>query len=180
MPDKHTHTPAGIVSGGFVTLFDPRQMRGEDRFWYVSGGTFGGGIGGRVPDVLEPAYSPTHRQFFHAIVPFLGIGPMAYKGIEAVVAYLIEKAEAIPLIVRADGTVTSPFKRMLLFFTAGVFKGFPPGYASHLFLDFCTPACLPLFGKFDAECPPAPRRKRAVRRPRRKSQRRHLMVAVTA
>ncbi|GAB2893511.1 hypothetical protein GCM10027046_23110 [Uliginosibacterium flavum] len=78
----------------------------------------------KLPDVLEPAIHPNHRQFFHSV---------AFAGLLGLVAHKIYRWEPKN---KDDETV-----RFVLLVGAAA-------YAIHLLLDASTPKCLPLFGTF--------------------------------
>lgn len=77
----------------------------------------------KLPDVLEPAINPHHRQFFHSVLVLAAIGYGIKKAYEWVPQNHAEE------LCRA------------LALCAGV------GYVSHLLLDGLTPRSLPLVGK---------------------------------
>lgn len=75
-----------------------------------------GGAAASLPDLLEPAYSPHHRQFFHSLTA------------AALVAYGISGGHVLRF---------GPIGRMLLWVL-----GF--GYLSHIVADSTTPRSIPL------------------------------------
>jgi hypothetical protein len=110
------------------------------------GATFGGALGGRLPDIFEPATSPHHRQFCHAVIPAGTVAMIAREGIAAAVQGLLRWAEQVPA-VDPENPQTIHWERYARFFIAGFVKGVPAGYLSHLVLDGCTPFGLPLIGE---------------------------------
>lgn len=117
MANKGEHFVLGaIVSGGAFILYkkymgesiDPNQLVG----YSLIGGAFA-----LLPDMLEPAISPTHRGLFHSII--LGLG-----------------------IINANQRTFSreemdELKKCLMLVSSA-------GYGSHLLADAQTPAGLPL------------------------------------
>jgi membrane-bound metal-dependent hydrolase YbcI (DUF457 family) len=79
--------------------------------------------GGRLPDLLEPATSPNHRQFFHSFTTLSLTGAALYK------TYKWEPEDEFGEILR-------------LIAIAGL-----GAYISHLVLDSSTPKGLPIVGK---------------------------------
>ena len=77
-------------------------------------------LGGMLPDILEPATHPNHRQFFHGLL------------LIAVVFYGREKLYQLLEL--------TPQQR-------GLFDSLLAGYSSHLYLDGLTPKGLPLGGR---------------------------------
>lgn len=137
MPNRDTHTLAGIVVGGGVALLHERVwQRPGDQVAFLAGAAVGGALGGRLPDMIEPATRFDHRQVAHAILPVWLIMAAANEGIAQTVEWLLASADAEPSYVQ----------RLGYFFLAGAVKAMPPAYVSHLALDACTPSCLPLIG----------------------------------
>jgi len=76
-----------------------------------------------LPDKLEPAIHPNHRQFFHSVAFAAGVGYVTYK------AYKWQPTEDWEKILR------------WLVVIGGV------AYLVHLVLDACTAKSLPLVGR---------------------------------
>lgn len=129
MPSRQQHLKESAFVGGLVGLAysTVRQLaemrRGvRQRFdigeaaQYTGLGVVFGAAGGLLPDGLEPAYCPHHRQFFHSYA--MGAG----------VCYGIRK------VVDAD----VPDELKLITLCTGA------GYLTHLASDSATPFGLPL------------------------------------
>ena len=121
MANGFSHTVAGGMAGLSVVAFD-RDGNGQTQhnpFLATAVGT----LFGKMPDILEPALNPHHRQFCHSFVVLLAIG----NGVR--MAYEWEPKDdwerILPLLALGAGA----------------------GYISHLFLDGMTPQSLPLVGK---------------------------------
>lgn len=56
---------AGAVIGGVMIHHENRANRQTG--WPIAGGVLGAALTG-IPDYLEPALHPNHRQFFHSLV----------------------------------------------------------------------------------------------------------------
>jgi inner membrane protein len=124
MPRFSTHFAIGLGVGAAVnTLCQWNKQRDEPGTRFDFGElclcSLAAGAGAIVPDLLEPADSPNHRQFFHSVAA------------AALVAYLISGGHTHRL---------SPIAKLLL----AVF-GF--GYISHLLADALTPKSLPFIGR---------------------------------
>lgn len=121
MANGFTHAVAGSMAGLGVVAYD-RDENGSIQhnpiFAVAVGALFG-----KMPDILEPALHPHHRQFCHSIVVLLAIGYGVKK------AYEWEPKDDLDRTLR------------LLALGAGT------GYISHLVLDGLTPRSLPLVGK---------------------------------
>jgi hypothetical protein len=135
---------AGI--GAFVSMADERVQGLNDRRAFALGATLGGAFGGRLPDIFEPATSPRHRQFCHAVIPAGTVALIAREGIAAAVQSLLTWAEQVP-IVDPQNPQAIQWERYARFFVAGFVKGVPAGYVSHFVLDGCTPCGLPWIGE---------------------------------
>jgi inner membrane protein len=82
-----------------------------------------GSLFGALPDLLEPAINPHHRQFCHGLATLTAIG----YGVRR--AYLWKPS-----------TDSEKFLRTILLVAGSA-------YISHLLLDCITPRSLPVFGK---------------------------------
>lgn len=119
MSNGSTHVLAGSLAGLTVALTDPKSNTPTD----VLLATTVGAMSGKFPDMLEPATSPHHRQFFHSMVTFAAVG----YGTKRIYDWQPEP-QAQKLL-------------RLLLLAAGV------GYLSHLILDSMTPMSLPMIGR---------------------------------
>ena len=82
-----------------------------------------GALLGKLPDVIEPANNPHHRQFFHSWV-FLSALSGAMKGV-----WDMKPETEVGRLARAAGLIVGG------------------AYISHLMADAVTPRSLPLIGK---------------------------------
>ena len=95
----------------------------EDRLAYAAGGCAGGYCFGTLPDLVEPAINPHHRQFFHSLV-FAGL--LSY-GVYKLYQWHPQTTEE--KILRAIGLAAGG------------------AYLVHLALDATTRRSLPLIGR---------------------------------
>ena len=120
MPSGSTHQIAGALAGLGICLVDDSGEK-QEPLPPLAAATVGALVG-KLPDQLEPALHPNHRQFFHCVLVF---GLLGY-GIDQ--AYCWEPQSTTDVWVR----------RALL--VAGA------SYLSHLALDALTKRSLPLVG----------------------------------
>lgn len=114
--------PAHMVIGGlttavayaFIKNFLKEQPTPGEALFFAAAGAFVG----ILPDVIEPATSPRHRGFFHSIALLSVLGYLAYR-----------------FFWCKDLTKEKASATLAAFIAA---------YGSHLILDGCTPAGLPL------------------------------------
>jgi len=107
----------------------------------------GGIVGGRLPDIVEPATSPRHRSTAHSwLVLFI----VAAVSLEAARRQCREQARSCEQ--RLSSLWLSPEQRVLFALlsvlwriSSGFCTGVQVGYVSHLVLDGCTPSGLPIF-----------------------------------
>lgn len=147
MPGKNEHVGIALLAQLALEMMKSSTLRDDDRFWDVVGAFLGATFGGVLPDILEPALTPIHRQFAHGIFPAAAaahLGKGAHReGCDSLYNWAHESPRP------SLGVYTQPESapRWLRFAVAGFFRGVPVGYISHLVADFGTPRCLPLVGR---------------------------------
>ena len=119
MANGFTHSIAGGLCGLGVALSEQDKQSPINPLLAIGTGL----AFSKLPDILEPAIHPHHRQFCHSVAVFAAVG------------YGIKKAYEWEPQDRGG-----EFWRALAL-CAGV------GYISHLVLDGITPRSLPLLGK---------------------------------
>jgi inner membrane protein len=114
-----------LTAGACIGLFlaDRRQRTGEAGTDPVVGG-LAASIFTKLPDLLEPATSPSHRQFFHSVLFASLLGAVLYK-----LHHWLPEAPSEKFWKAAAMTAIS-------------------AYLIHLALDATTVKSLPLVGKF--------------------------------
>lgn len=152
MPGKIAHTLAGGAVGMLYSAHRSEQELPYHQLLEAIGGGVAGCLGGRLPDILEPADSSWHRGVFHsgaALMGFLAAGRSSVLDRwEAECRGQAEhhrKAQHVPGlsgILRLLHALAEIFWRVL----AGGLGGFGAGYASHLVMDGFTARSLPAFG----------------------------------
>lgn len=145
MPNRSTHTWVGALTALAVGYIRSRELQGADKFFHNAGAALGGAFAGRLPDILEPALSPHHRQFYHGLLPNAVFWFLATRQIEKAYQCIVGEALRYEPLQGAY-----PWQRGLLFTVAGFVQAVPPGYISHLVLDGATPFGLPVFGWLSA------------------------------
>jgi membrane-bound metal-dependent hydrolase YbcI (DUF457 family) len=138
VPNRDTHALVGALVGGGAALAHQRVWRSPlDAFAFGAGSATGGAIGGCLPDVFDPACSPHHRQWGHALAPVGFFTVQTWAAMNQLVEDLLAQAEE----------EQDPLTRFAAFFVAGLVRGAAPGYLSHIVLDMCTPMGCPLLGR---------------------------------
>ncbi len=120
MSSGKTHLAVGAATGLAIAIVDNKKHK------FIHNPVIAPVLGaffGKLPDIIEPAYHPNHRQFFHSTLTFSAIGFGVYN------AYQWEAETGFEKILRGV---------MLI---AGC------SYLSHLVCDSTTPKGLPLIGK---------------------------------
>ncbi len=117
MSGRAMHIVAGVSAGVAIYGIIKSVRKEEWTFEGAAGSGLLGALGGMLPDILEPATNPCHRQFFHSLL----FGAVLLFGKEMVF-------EALKL---------SDEQKVL-------FNSLLGGYSSHLVLDALTPKSLPI------------------------------------
>lgn len=126
--NNRAHTVGGGLAAVIAAYLDECQKAGgstlTDDAWariVAAGGV--GGLAGSLPDLLEPALHPDHRQFFHSVAFALALG----VGMREVYAW----APAEPWQCWIRGAALAAGSASLM----------------HLAMDATTPKSLPLLGQ---------------------------------
>jgi membrane-bound metal-dependent hydrolase YbcI (DUF457 family) len=148
MANRRTHAVIGTVAGGGAAILGAKNESPLAAVVEFAGGLWGGNLGGRAPDILEPAICPRHRSLAHS-----------WAAVFATVGVALGEAQAkcrtwaAECAAKSQDPTRSPLEQLFfalaeLFwrFVAGALVGFRAGYVSHLALDCQTPASLPLLG----------------------------------
>ncbi|MFK3861258.1 metal-dependent hydrolase [Pseudoalteromonas rhizosphaerae] len=120
MPNANTHMLVGAGVSMTAALLDENKHSVSH---HIAIAPAVGALMGKLPDILEPAFHPNHRQFFHGVT----VLTMLTTGV--VKAYRWSPEESSEKFIRG------------LMLIAGV------AYLSHLICDASTPKGLPLLGK---------------------------------
>lgn len=141
MPKGRAHKIIGTITGAAVAAgYSFCVSQEPERAWqYCIGGSMGGYMLSRMPDILEPAekLGPNHRGFFHGIACNGTVAAISFKSVKNKLDMLVEKAK--------DFDSKGQFlKGFLCRCAVGAIIGGAGGYASHLLADFTTAKSLPL------------------------------------
>jgi membrane-bound metal-dependent hydrolase YbcI (DUF457 family) len=146
MPDRRTHSQVGAIVGAGAALYHARAESGAGAWMEVLGGAIGGMCGGRLPDVLEPATSPQHRDVAHSLLALIGVASLTTEaGRRYCRARAAECAQRQldPMLDRGS-RLSLALAEAVWKLLAGALAGLQAGYVSHLVLDGHTPHGLPL------------------------------------
>lgn len=137
---------AGALTAAVRCAASDEPMEPADILAEVLGGAFGGFVGSRLPDIVEPATSPHHRSTIHSVAVS---GAVIYGGVTRATSL----ADRLRLAAQQAKTAArdEPEKatahqadRVLKRFAAGAIVGLPPGFVSHTVADAGTPMGIPL------------------------------------
>ena len=145
MPNRATHAQVGAAAGGICAALRVAGAPTTHQLAETIGGLIGGWVGGVLPDVLEPATTPNHRQAAHSVVAggTLMLARLAewQAGCRAAADGAARRALLLPL--RSDERRRAETEALVWRFVAGALVGLVAGYASHLLLDATTARGLP-------------------------------------
>jgi len=145
--NRKGHTIAGAISGTGVYCADRLVRQKPIRPSQLIGAGVGGAIGGRIPDLLEPAKHSYHRSFFHGGSCATLIGTLGLKARD-----LSDKLDDMAQEITLKRCLSNnTLEKILLWivaivlaFLSGVIIGLFGGYLSHIVLDASTARSVPL------------------------------------
>ncbi len=148
MPNCTVHRLGAVPAGAALAFDCARTQAPAARFWETLGGGLGGDLGGRLPDIWNPPTHPNHRGWAHGILPAVTTAMVIQPKLVSVQEWLRIQSERFSEQARQHpdlaGQIWFALLDILCRILAGVTVGLPGGYASHLVLDACTPAMLPI------------------------------------
>lgn len=148
MSDGRFHRKVGTAVGVGAALYCAREQQFSHVVIEAIGGGFAGNLGARLPDIIDPPTSPRHRSIGHGMVPVAAAGSVALSALADLQKTLRTEADRRAELRSASTSTAQELWHLLLELLcrlgAGAIPGFVAGYASHVALDFCTPAGLPL------------------------------------
>lgn len=148
MPRRSTHAIAGIGAGVVTAAIRAKDLPEDCKLAELVGGAVGGWLGGVLPDVIEPATTPNHRNVAHSVAAG---GGLTLAKVADAQAKCREQAAFYAERVRTAGLTDADRSHAQLMmlawhFIAGAAAAFVAGYASHLTLDALTKKSIPLIG----------------------------------
>lgn len=151
MPNRSTHAMLGALTGGAIAAALAGSAPTREFAAETIGGLIGGWAGGLLPDVIEPATSPHHRQLAHSLAAAGGLTMTKVAEWQAscrsAATEALQRAGSLP-VGCADRNNTE-LAAILWRLAAGLIVGVVVGYGSHLALDACTPRGLPIIGRIE-------------------------------
>ncbi len=152
MANRYVHSVTGIIAGVTMTAALAPESPRSHLVAEVLGGSLGGWVGTRLPDVLEPAKGKNprrHRKFAHSYTMAGGIvaayGTIIQNGVTAcrdaaAGCHAVRQADDMPAWKR----ILYQILEFLASLAAGFLNGIGPGYLSHQFLDALSPCGIPM------------------------------------
>lgn len=148
MPNKNEHALIGTAAGGTFAFL---RSTDQDPLWRLLeaiGGSIGGRVASVLPDLVDPADHPMHREIGHGVAPGVVLSRW-YYGSVCVPAQQHLRAEAR---LHFDAAASETGWRALghwlwaaiLVVLSGAVAGALAGYLSHLAADAFTTRSLPL------------------------------------
>lgn len=146
MPNRRVHVTAGAIAGIGAGLATARELPQEHQFIHVAFATLGGVVGSMLPDMIEPATSPSHRGAFHSLLAAGGLTAAAAADWSARCHKRAAECDAKAAGCQIDSPERNDEELKALAFRAlaGLIIGLIAGYGSHLLLDSATSRSLPL------------------------------------
>jgi membrane-bound metal-dependent hydrolase YbcI (DUF457 family) len=148
MPNANVHVPMSAATGFAYALHQSRSQAPKHRLLESVAGALGGGFGGKVPDILDPPTSPSHRGHAHSLT-LATVLLASRNGLAGAISLIRDFADEWDRRAddyeggSPDGLICQ-LVAIVLRALAGFINGFYAGYLCHLGLDAMTPACVPL------------------------------------
>ena len=151
MPSRDVHRPVGVAVGAGYAYWHAASLPPADALAETIGGGAGGWLGAALPDWIDPATTPDHRDVGHGAANAIAAVWLSAETILGLQARLRERADRLQFD-RAnlqDDILKLLYwlEEMFLRFLAGFLHGLSAGYLSHLFLDSLTARGIPAFAR---------------------------------
>ena len=147
MANGKVHKIVGISAGGGLAYLSTSDMQAADRILEMLGGCFGGALGGKAPDWIDPPTNPNHRSVGHGVIPVASIAKWYFENLPKWQATCRAAAEQHSQLRQQSQTnlhsAWHGLMEILFRLIAGFLAGLPAGYLSHVGLDAVTPKSLP-------------------------------------
>ena len=148
MPNRQTHVRVGILAGCGFAAYRSCEQDLPNMLLETIGGGVGGYVGSRLPDVVEPASWPGHRQLAHSAITGGAVAFSIYELLAGWENLCRSKAELYSQQKGTEGTnvlknILFTLLEIILRVVAGFLSGLGAGYLSHLALDGTTRSGIP-------------------------------------
>lgn len=152
MPNGPTHTAIGAGLSAIVATANCGDLPDSGQVIDSLAATIGGGIGGRLPDILEPAVHSHHRGVCHSVA--IGTAVVALAGyvcrtagaqLRATAAE--HRANRMPVAPNDPRHMSLWLQEHAIYALLGFGLGLPVGYASHIAADMTTPRGVPFVSR---------------------------------
>ena len=143
MPRAKEHINAGQIIGGIAAGVTGPEGDPVALIIEILGGIFGGNIGARIPDIIDPPNHGGHRGFGHGMMPNTAIVASCAEGFCSTRIGLREVAKEAMNEYRETGEIWPLLKYVACHFSVGTMTGIAAGHVTHLVQDAQTPARLP-------------------------------------
>ena len=148
MPRRNSHLVIAACCGAGTAYLLAKEAGSSDPFPEVLGGAMGAMATAMLPDVLDPATSPSHRASGHSLA-VAGLISMAVPPCRSFAVECRASAETLRGLaaqpdIQPDQRADHQLSELASRFAAGFAVGLPVGILSHLGADGFTPSGLPL------------------------------------
>ena len=128
------HAFASIPSGGTFAAYQARNQTPSQQGVETLAGLFGGYLGGRLPDLIDPPDCPNHRGIGHSVFAITIAGTVIYKNLSDWQGWFRDLADrararadsATDELSRAFFVIAEFLFRAAAGLIAGVIGGYPP------------------------------------------------------
>lgn len=148
MPNGPVHRRFGAGVGTGMALVKALDQRPAHLLLEGVGGTIGGMVGARLPDMLDLPTSPNHRSTAHAVLPVSVAGVTLLKNVDQMQSCLRQYADEFANAgAQSSSSLESAYysaMEVLFRLAVGMIPGLLAGYASHLVLDSRSAKGLPV------------------------------------
>lgn len=148
MSNRSTHLVAAAMASGGMAMYLNSNDKSPNPILDTISILFGGWIGARLPDLIDPPTSPRHRSIAHGLVQNVGVQSWAFQNLKKFRHACFEASTEYEIKAQEDKTFMGFIYQLasLVFKAiAGLYAGILAGYLSHIALDFTTPMGLPIF-----------------------------------
>ena len=141
------HAAIGLFAGPVTGLALLIETNRSPTFAEVCGWAVGGLGGAKLPDILEPAIHPGHRQFCHSgTVLAADLAFLQSATLKSWIQWLHDEAakQRMKALANPENAILHSMAALILEFAAGALPALFAGYASHLLADCTTPCGIPI------------------------------------